>query len=338
MTTKVAVIGGGSWGTTLASLLASRTDTVIWAREAEVVDGIREHHRNPLFVSDWLLDERLGATDDVAEALNGADVVLVAVPSQYIRTVMAGARAHVRADATVLSVTKGLELSTGRRMTEVLDEVLVGHPSAAIGTLSGPNLAREVMSGHPAATCVAFASASHAERVQDLLMGDTLRVYTSDDVIGCEVGGAVKNVIAIAAGVADGLGYGINTKATLITRGLAELTRLGVALGGKTLTFLGLSGNGDLIATCTSVESRNHTVGEALAKGRAISEIVHDMQMVAEGVDTAPAVLEQATRLGIDMPITAAVVALLQGHMTASELVLSLMRRSPKSETHGLAE
>jgi len=263
-------------------------------------------------------------------------VVIVAVPSQHLRAVLGAAAAFVPAGALVVSVAKGLEAGTGLRMSEVIAGELPKHPRDAIGCLAGPNLAREVMAGHPSATCAAFADLERAEAIQQLFMGDTLRVYTSDDVIGCEIGGAVKNVIAIAAGVADGLGYGMNTLAALITRGLAELTRLGVAVGGHPLTFLGLAGNGDLIATCGSPKSRNRRVGEELAKGRSIGEIVGERRSVAEGVDTAPVVCELASRVGVEMPISATVAALLAGQLAPADIVPRLMRREPKFELHGL--
>jgi glycerol-3-phosphate dehydrogenase (NAD(P)+) len=221
-------------------------------------------------------------------------------------------------------------------MSEVLAEVLPDHDAAAIGALSGPNLAREVMAGHPTATCVAFREVGRATAVQSLLTSETLRVYTSDDVVGCEIGGAAKNVIAIAAGVADGLGYGMNTKAALVTRGLAEMTRLGVALGGRTLTFLGLAGNGDLVATCSSPLSRNRHVGEALARGETVRSIVERDGSVAEGIDVAPALMTMAERVGIDLPISSTVVALLRGDLEPGDVVARLMRRSPKAELEGL--
>jgi glycerol-3-phosphate dehydrogenase (NAD(P)+) len=236
----------------------------------------------------------------------------------------------------ILSVAKGIEVESGKRMTEVLGEALPDHDPSSIGVLSGPNLATEVMAGHPSATCVAFVDPAHADTVQRLLMGDRLRVYTSSDVVGCEIGGAVKNVIAIAAGVADGLGYGMNTKAALITRGLAELSRLGVSVGGHPLTFLGLAGNGDLIATCSSPRSRNHYVGEELAKGRHIADILAGMTSVAEGVETAPGTLRLARRQGVVMPISETVGDLLAGRLTADEVVVRLMRREPRSELDGL--
>jgi glycerol-3-phosphate dehydrogenase (NAD(P)+) len=245
------------------------------------------------------------------------------------------ARAFVPADADLVSVTKGIEPATGRRMTEVLVEVL-GHQPSRVCALSGPNLAREVMAGEPSATVIACSDAARAERLQRLLMTDSLRVYTNPDVVGCEVGGAVKNVLAIAAGIGDGLGYGWNTKSALITRGLAELTRLGVAMGGELLTFLGLAGNGDLIATCSSPQSRNRHVGEELGKGRSLEEILDSMQTVAEGVETTPGVLELARRLGVEMPISESVGAVLAGELSAAEVVRRLMRREAKPERHDL--
>jgi len=333
---KVGVIGAGAWGTTLASLATLGAETRLWAREPEVVETISRDRENRIFLPGFRLPDDLVVTSDLEEALRNVDLVVVAVPSQYLRNTIAAARPFLQDRAVVVSVTKGIELGSHRRMTEVLSEELVDHAPSSIGVLSGPNLAREVMAGQPSATCVAFSDHERARTVQSLFMGDSLRVYTSDDVVGCEIGGAVKNVIAIAAGVADGLGYGMNTKAALITRGLAELTRLGVALGGQPLTFLGLSGNGDLIATCSSPHSRNRRVGEELAKARSLEDIVRGMPMVAEGVDTGPALLDLASTFGIEMPIVAMVVALLRGEIAPSEVVQALMHRTPKAELEGL--
>ena len=263
-------------------------------------------------------------------------MVVVAVPSQHLRATMTAAQPFVPRQATVVSVAKGIELQSGKRMTEVLSEVLVGHDRDRIGVLSGPNLAREIIGGQPAATCVAFADADRATSIQRLFGGEALRVYTSDDVVGCEIGGAAKNVIAIAAGVADGLGYGTNTKAALITRGLAELTRLGVALGGQPLTFLGLAGNGDLIATCSSPLSRNRRFGEELARGRTVEDMIGATSSVAEGVDTAPALLALAGKVDIEMPISETVQALLRGDLSPRDVVAMWMGRAPKPELHGL--
>ena len=333
---RVAVVGAGAWGTTVATLAAARAPSRLWALEPEVVRSIRDQGENSTYLAGYALPAAVFATNDLAEAIEGADLVIVAVPARHLRSVMERARAAMGTGPLVLSLTKGIEPVTGKRMTEVLQEVLTGHEPNAIGVLSGPNLAHEVMAGHPSATCVAFPDVTNAESVQQLLMSDRLRVYTSPDVIGCEIGGAVKNVIAIAAGVADGLGYGMNTKAALITRGLAELSRLGVASGGQALTFLGLAGNGDLIATCSSPQSRNHRVGQQLAAGRSVGDIVADSSAVAEGVETAPAVVELSRRLGVDMPICETVDAMLAGQLTPADALLTLMRREPKGELDGL--
>jgi glycerol-3-phosphate dehydrogenase (NAD(P)+) len=298
--------------------------------------SLEKRAENSLYLAGFQLPAPLRATTDLEEALDGADLVVVAVPCTHFRKVVAEAARWVRPESLVLSVAKGIELDTGRRMTEILHEVLDHHDPGSIGALSGPNLANEIMAGHPSATCVAFTDQVAAETVQRLLMSDRLRVYTSHDVVGCEIGGAVKNVIAIAAGAADGLGYGMNTKAALITRGLAELSRLGVALGGHPMTFLGLAGNGDLIATCSSQQSRNHRVGHELAEGRSIGDIVSGMASVAEGVQTTPAVLRLAKRVGAVMPICETVDDLLSGRLTPPEVVPKLMRREPRMELDGL--
>jgi glycerol-3-phosphate dehydrogenase (NAD(P)+) len=320
----------------LASIASARAETRLWAREPEVVESVRRDRQNRLFLDGFPLPGALAVTNDLAAVLSGVDVVVMAVPAQHLRATITTARPFVPERALIVSVAKGVESGTGRRMSEVLSEVLLDHDPASIGVLSGPNLAREIMSGQPAATCVAFPDLRQAAAVQSLFVGDALRVYTSDDVVGCEVGGAAKNVIAIAAGVADGLGYGMNTKAALITRGLAELTRLGVALGGRPLTFLGLAGNGDLIATCSSPYSRNRRVGEELAKGRSLNDITGSTKAVAEGVATAPALLALAAAADVDMPISQMVAALLRGEMSALDIVPLLMQRSPKVELHGL--
>jgi glycerol-3-phosphate dehydrogenase (NAD(P)+) len=333
---RVAVLGAGAWGTALASLLATRAETRLWAREPEVVDSIRHERENRLFLEGFRLPDELTATNELAEALADADVVVVAVPAQFLRATMTPTRPLLPERALVVNVAKGLEQGTGLRMTQVLSEVLADHDPASIGALSGPNLAHEIMAGQPAATCVAFHDLRKADVIQSLLAGDVLRVYTNDDVIGCEIGGAGKNVIAIAVGAADGLGYGMNTKAALMTRGLAELSRLGVALGGNPLTFLGLAGNGDLVATCTSPQSRNRRVGEELGKGRTLDDIVGGMRQVAEGVATTPTLLAMAASAGVEMPISSAVAALLAGELAVADIVPLLMRRTPKVELHGV--
>jgi glycerol-3-phosphate dehydrogenase (NAD(P)+) len=333
---KIAVVGAGAWGTTLAHILSSTGETWLWAREDEVVDAIIRHHENRTFLPGFELAPELHASQVLSRTLDGADLVIIAVPSQHVRQTMAPAGPALHPDATIISATKGIELTTGLRMSEVLTDVVADHDPAAIGVLSGPNLAREVMAEHPSATCIAFGSLTRAEAVRPFFATRSLRVYTSDDVIGCEIGGASKNVIAIAAGVADGLGYGMNTKAALVTRGLAEITRLGVALGGRPLTFLGLAGHGDLFATCSSPLSRNRRFGEALAKGDTLRDLAGSTCSVAEGIDTAPALLRLADRSGIDMPISATVNALVHGQIAPGDVVDLLMRRDPKAELEGL--
>lgn len=336
MVRRVAVIGAGAWGTTMASHLASRTETVLWAREPEVVANIADEARNETYLPGFDLAPGLRATIDLPEAVAGAEVVIVAVPTQYLRSVAAELSGALDPAAPVISLVKGIEADTYLRPTQILAQALPSHPSDLIGVLSGPNLAREVMAGQPSATVVAMTDDAWASRVQVLIASDSFRVYTNRDVTGCEIGGAVKNVLAIAAGMIDGMGYGWNTRAGLMTRGLAELARLGVALGGDPLTFLGLAGNGDLIATCGSPDSRNHRVGEALASGKTIDEIVGATRSVAEGVRTAPALLELARIHAVEMPIAAQVDTVLRGELTPAEALLELMRRLPRPELHGL--
>ena len=337
-TPRVAVIGGGAWGTTLGALASARGVTTLWAREWEVVSAIRDHRENRLFLPGFALPAGLHATTEFEEALEGADIVVVAVPAQHVRAVMATAGQWITSKAIVLSVAKGVEACSSKRMTEVLVDVLPQVRSDAIGVLAGPNLAREVIAGHPSATTVAFADPVAATAIQARPSGPTFRVYTSTDVVGCEIGGAVKNVIAIAAGVAHGLGCGMNTMAALVTRGLAELTRLGVALGGDPLTFLGLAGNGDLIATCLSSLSRNHRVGQELARGWTLEEILGTMTSVAEGVAGAPVIVELAQRHGVEMPISETVAAMLDRQVAPQDAITMLMGRRPREELHGLRD
>ncbi|MGZ6979793.1 MAG: NAD(P)H-dependent glycerol-3-phosphate dehydrogenase, partial [Acidimicrobiia bacterium] len=270
---KVAVIGAGSWGTTVAALANANAPTVLWAREPRIVEGVNRDHTNADYLPGIELPESLEATSSLADACRGADVVVMAVPSHGFRAVLTDAKASIAPEAAIISLSKGLEQGTVLRMTEVVAQVLPDHPPDRIGVLSGPNLAKEVAQGQPTATVVAIGDPELAQALQALFMTMTFRVYTNPDVVGCEIAGALKNVIAIAAGIAHGLGYGDNTKAALITRGLAELARLGMALGGDPLTFSGLAGMGDLVATCTSDKSRNRTVGVALGQGRALDEI-----------------------------------------------------------------
>lgn len=334
MTRKVAVIGAGSWGTVVAAIAANKTTTVLWARRPELAEEITRHHRNPAYLGDHALPESLRATASLEEAVGGAEVVVMGVPSHGFRSVLAEAAPAVAPGVPVISLAKGVEQGSLKRMSEVISELLPGNPA---GVLTGPNLAKEILAGYPAASVVALQDRSVCDDLQAVFSTDAFRVYTNPDVIGCEVAGALKNVMAIASGMADGMGFGDNTRAALITRGLAELTRLGVALGGHPLTFSGLAGMGDLVATCMSRQSRNRYVGEQLGRGRSISEIVADMNMVAEGVKTSRAVVDLAGRHGVEMPIAEQVVAVLYDGKKASDIIPSLMKREAKSELHGLS-
>ncbi|HUU61880.1 MAG TPA: NAD(P)H-dependent glycerol-3-phosphate dehydrogenase [Acidimicrobiia bacterium] len=332
---RVAVVGAGSWGTALALLAAARAEVRLWAREPEVVASVREKGENSLFLPGHPLPAALTCTSDLAEALAGAEVVMMAVPSHGFRAVLRAATPDLPRQAPVVSVTKGIEQGTLKRMTEIILEETGADPGR-VGVLTGPNLAREIADGQPAATVVAMSDEGRALAIQALFMGPTLRVYTNPDVIGCEAAGALKNVMAIAAGMAHGLGYGDNSAAALMTRALAELTRLGVAMGGRPLTFAGLAGMGDLVATCISRHSRNRQVGVALGQGRHLDEIVADMQMVAEGVKTTEAVLALAGRHDIEMPIAAMVGAVLYENRNPADMVAGLMGRPAKAELQGI--
>jgi glycerol-3-phosphate dehydrogenase (NAD(P)+) len=333
---KVAVIGAGSWGTAVASIACANADAVLWARRPELADTINADHVNDAYLPNIALPTDLEATSSLEAACTGADVVVVGVPSHGFRSVLCDARPFVARDAAVVSLSKGIEQGSLRRMTEVIDEVLEGHDQGAVGVLTGPNLAKEVASGQPTASVVAVRNDAVAEELQQVFFTPTLRVYTNPDVVGCEMAGALKNVLAIGAGIADGLGYGDNTKAALITRGLAELARLGVACGGDPLTFAGLAGMGDLIATCSSPQSRNRHVGVQLGEGRALDDIVAEMNMVAEGVKTTAAVIELAQRYEVEMPLAAFVGRVLYEGARPADLVPELMLRKAKPELHGM--
>jgi glycerol-3-phosphate dehydrogenase (NAD(P)+) len=325
----VAVVGAGSWGTTVASLLARRAPTLLWARSGDLARSIRRDGENERYLPGIRLPEGLTATASLSEAVAGAEVVLVAVPSHGFRTVLEGMAPSVPDGAAVVSLAKGIEGGTNLRMSELIAEVLPGHPA---GALSGPNLAREVAEGQPAASLVVLPDERTARRVQEFLHCSTFRVYTGTDVVGCEIAGATKNVMAIAAGICDGLGFGENTRAVLVTRGLAELGRLGIALGGHTLTFGGLAGVGDLVATCTSPRSRNRSVGLELGRGRALEEVLGGMRMVAEGVKTAGPLVALARRHDVEMPIAEQVAAIVAGETSPADALAALMARPARSE------
>ncbi len=335
--TSVAVIGAGSWGTTVAAIVSDHAPTTLWGRDSAVVADVAQRHENTRYLAGVVLPSALCATTELEAACADATVVVMAVPSHGYRAVLEHAAAAIRPDVPVVSLAKGIERRTLLRMTEVTLEVLSDHQPDQVAVLTGPNLAREVAEGQPAASVIACPDAETARQLQQLCMSRSFRVYTNPDVVGCEVAGAMKNVIAIAAGTAAGLGYGDNTLAALITRGLAEVARLGVALGGEPMTFAGLAGLGDLVATCTSAKSRNRSVGYELGQGRSLDEIVARSNMVAEGVRSTAALLELAERAGIEMPIAAMVGAVLYEGRRPADLVPELMLREAKAERHGLS-
>lgn len=329
---KVAVVGAGSWGTTAASLLVRNVPTTLWARRKALADEIRLTRHNSQYLPGHELPETLGVTSEIDECVAGADVIVMVVPSHGLRDVLAGFGADLPETTTVISLTKGIEQSSLATMTRVIAEICPQLDEAAIGVLTGPNLAQEVIVGQPTAAVVAMRDPGVARAIQEIFMGPTFRVYTHDDVIGCELGGALKNVMAIAAGMSDGLGFGDNTRASLITRALAELTRLGVAMGGRSATFSGLAGMGDLIATCISTQSRNHRVGVGLAHGKSLDAVIEEMRMVAEGVKTTRAVLDLADVNEVDMPIARHVAMVLYDGVHPRDAVLELMSRTARAE------
>jgi len=296
----------------VASLVAPRHDTVLWARDPEVARAVREDHENPAYLPGFELDPALSATSDLEEAVCGADLLVIGVPTSGFRRVLQDASSYMRPWIPVVSLSKGLERGSHMRMTEVIKEVVPGHPVAA---LTGPNLASEILSGKAAAAVIATEDLEVASAIQAVFTRGVFRVYINDDVIGCELGGALKNVIAIAAGMGEGLGVGDNTRAAVMSRGLAELIRLGEAMGARAATFAGLAGMGDLIATCVSPYSRNRAVGEQLGKGRKLAEILEEMHMVAEGVNTATVALELAERHDLDLPICRMIDKVVKGEM-----------------------
>jgi glycerol-3-phosphate dehydrogenase (NAD(P)+) len=325
----MAVVGAGSWGTTVASLAAENTPTVLWARRPDVAATINAEHRNPAYLGDRELSIALRASASLEETVEGADVVVMAVPSQGFREVLVSAAPHIRPWVPVVSLSKGLEQGTLLRMSEVANEVLPGHP---VAVLTGPNLAGEIAAGQPAASVVAIDDAVIATALQGIFARPTFRVYTNTDVVGCELAGVVKNVIAIASGIATGMGFGDNTRATLVTRGLAEMTRLAMKLGGSLESLAGLAGMGDLIATCSSTSSRNTTVGLRLGRGENLDDIIASTTQVAEGVRSSRAVLDLARKNGVDMPITEQVVAVCHEGKSAADGLLSLMTRRAAPE------
>ncbi len=331
-TDKTAVVlGGGSWGTALAHVVASHGyKTLLWMRDPKVAKAINKTHKNPRYVKQFELHEGVEATTDLVLAAGFAETIIVAIPSKALRKVAYQLGDHLSGDQILLSATKGLEVDSFKRMSQILREETCVRK---IGALSGPNLAAEVMLGHPSATVVASRYEEVVNAAEKLLAGPRFRLYGNLDIVGVEMAGALKNVIAIAAGISAGLGFGANTLSLLLTRGLAEICRMGEHLGAERSTFQGLAGFGDLVATCTSTLSRNHTVGRRLAGGESLEEIRADMHMVAEGVNTTAAVHGYAQRLGVDMPIAEGMHKVLFEGQELSDVIQSLMSRISVYET-----
>jgi glycerol-3-phosphate dehydrogenase (NAD(P)+) len=307
---RVTVLGAGSWGTTVASLIAPRNPTTLWARNAAIADEIGKEHTNEAYLAGFTLAPELQATAELREAVESADLLIVGVPTKGFRSVLEEAAPYVRPWIPVVSLSKGFEEGTLLRMTQVIGAVLPGHPAAA---LTGPNIAREIMAGQAAASVIATEDLGVGAALQAVLRHRLFRVYRNHDVVGCEIGGALKNVIAIAAGIGEGLGVGDNTRAAVMTRGLAELGRLGVAMGAEPQTLAGLAGMGDLVATCMSPYSRNRTVGELLGRGKPLDEILSEMHMVAEGVGTARTALALAEQHQVELPICEEIYKVVMG-------------------------
>jgi len=330
---RVAVIGAGSWGTALANVLAANGhDTCLWAYEAELVDEINRQHTNSLFLAGIPLSPQLVCTNSLPEALSGRSMVLLVTPVQLMRTVLSDAAGLVGAETVIVNASKGIELDTLQTVSQICSGLLGSDVLSRYVALSGPTFAREVASGLPTLIVAASRNEQCALRVQSALSNSAFRAYTNGDVTGVELGGAVKNVIAIAAGISDGLGFGHNARAALITRGLAEMNRLGQAMGAQTATFSGLAGMGDLVLTCTGDLSRNRTVGIKLGQGMRLADILSEMRMVAEGVKSAESVYNLSVRLGVEMPIVEKAYQILHQDKPARQAVMELMARELKSE------
>jgi glycerol-3-phosphate dehydrogenase (NAD(P)+) len=345
---RVAILGAGSWGTALAALLPGCASVTLWARDSDLARHVEADRENRRYLPSIPLADNIRATDDLAAALDRAEAVVLAVPSAGLREVMADAAPLLSPDMLLISAAKGLEDTTGMRMSEVIEEALARAPemqianrksqiamsaSVRLAALSGPNLAVEVARGIPTASVAASENPEAASACQALFMGPTFRVYTSTDLVGVELAGAMKNVIAIAAGVCEGIGFGDNSRAALMTRGLAEITRLGVAMGAKMETFLGLAGVGDLIATGGSRLSRNYRVGVGLGQGRALDQVLEEIGQVAEGVPTTKAICLLARRHGVEMPISQALHDALFEGADLRATITQLMLRPPKRES-----
>ena len=330
--TRAAVIGAGSWGTAFAQVLVDAgTETTLWSRRAEIAAAVNTVHRNPDYLPDIELSPALRATPNLEEAMSGVDLVVLAVPSQTARDNLKQLSPLVPDDALLVSLMKGIELGSDKRMSEVICEVTPSDPER-VAVVTGPNLAKEIASRQPAASVVACVDLAVAERVQKACNSGYFRPYTNHDVVGCEFGGAMKNVVALAVGIAAGLGFGDNSQASLITRGLAEMARIGEALGADPFTFAGLAGIGDLVATCMSPLSRNRTFGENLGRGITVKDVIAITRQTAEGVKSCDSILDLARKLRVAAPITEHVVKVVHEGMTAQQMALSILATDPKHE------
>jgi glycerol-3-phosphate dehydrogenase (NAD(P)+) len=330
---SISLFGAGSWGTALSVHLASAgRDVTLWARRPEVAEEIRRTSHNPTYLPELLIPSSVEITTDLQEAAQASDLWGMAIPSQKLRARAEALRPFAHRDVRMASLSKGIENETLLTMSQVLDDVFAKVPGDQIGALYGPSHAEEVAEGRPTAIVAAVPDEDEARRMQGAFMTERLRVYVSTDVCGVEIGGSAKNVLAIAAGIADGISYGDNAKAALVTRGLAEIRRLGEALGADPRTFAGLSGVGDLVVTCMSQHSRNRHLGEEISTGRSLDDVVNEMEMVAEGVRTTRSVYNLSKHHGVEMPITEAVHAVLFDDKSPRKMVKRLMTRSPKRE------
>jgi glycerol-3-phosphate dehydrogenase (NAD(P)+) len=330
---RSTILGAGSWGTALASVLAGKGfPTVLWGRDPAVVGAVASRHENPRYLPGIPLPPALGATVDLARALEGAELVVLAVPSHAVRVVAIEAKRLLHAGTPVVSAAKGIEVETLMTMSEVLEDVLPVPLHPYLCFLGGPSFAKEVAKGLPTAVTIAGRWERVAKQVQEAFHARHFRPYTSSDIVGCEIGGCVKNVVAIAAGLSDGMGFGANARAALITRGLAEITRLAVRKGANPLTLSGLAGLGDLVLTCSSELSRNRTVGFGLGQGKALEQIQKELGQVAEGVRNARSVHDLAARLGVEMPISSAVYRMIHEGLPAASAVGDLLGRETRAE------
>lgn len=333
MNAHISVIGAGSWGTALAKVLAEKGNRIdLWAFEPLVARHINLRHKNPLYLSDIRLPEAISATNRLEDAVSGHNILVSVIPSHALRRVWKQASKYIEEDAVIVSCTKGIESRGHKLMNQVLAEVLPGHPARLRTSLSGPSFAHEAAKRLPTSVVIAGSDAVVCRRVQELFRTNTFLTFTSDDIVGVEVGGAVKNIVAIAAGISDGLGLGANSRALIITRGLYEMIKIGRAFGARTLTFVGLSGIGDLVLTCTAEKSRNHMVGKLIGKGRSMDNILKGMKMVAEGVPTAKAIFGFIKKHGINAPICETVYRILFKNLSPKDAVSMLCGLPLKEE------